>query len=134
MPGRITALASHLGIPRGEVEDLGDNRFGVGNDEYYVLTDQEADARTREYIDESLWAFKAGFIIDHSKLPVEAEIMVAFFQEQKCEGANDTVRALITDMDEFVSDAIASDGRGHFLSPYDGEEHEKGRFFIYRVN
>lgn len=133
VPGRITSLAAHLGIPRSDVEDLGDNRFGAGGGEYLVLTDDEADARAKEYIEESLWAFNAGFIIDHSKLPPEAEEMVKFFQEEKCEGANDTIRALIDDMDELVGDAVAADGRGHFLSPYDGEEHEQGRFFIYRV-
>ena len=37
-------------------------------------------------------------------------------------------------MDEFIEDAISSDGRGHFLSPYDGEENEEGDYFIYRIN
>jgi hypothetical protein len=29
-------------------------------------------------------------------------------------------------MDTLVSDAVSSDGRGHFLSPYDGHEKEWG--------
>jgi hypothetical protein len=33
---------------------------------------------------------------------------------------------LIKDVDHFVCDAISSDGRGMFLSPYDNEEQEKG--------
>lgn len=33
-----------------------------------------------------------------------------------------------------VADAIRCDGRGHFLSQYDGEEVEAGEFFIYRLN
>lgn len=40
--------------------------------------------------------------------------------------------------DEFVNKAIEADGRGHFLSKYDGAEHEvivdDVLFFIYRIN
>jgi hypothetical protein len=49
---------------------------------------------------------------------------VSAFQEAKCEDANETIAALITDIDEFIEDAICADGRGHFLNGYDGEEYE----------
>lgn len=43
----------------------------------------------------------------------------------------------IDDFDTFAMDAIDTDGRGHFLSPYDGEEKEQevnGKTaFIYRL-
>lgn len=132
--GKIRALAAHLGVGRDEVEPTEWGNYRAGRHEYLVLTDEEADEEARKDIKESLWAFNTGFIIDHSKLPPEAEEMVKFFQEEKSEGANETIKALIEDMDEFVSDAIAADGRGHFLSPYDGEEREEGGFFIYRIN
>lgn len=48
--------------------------------------------------------------------------------------ANSIVKALINDIDTFVYDAIDADGRGHFLSFYDGREHEQDEFFIYRTN
>lgn len=106
------------------------------DDDYLVLTDEEADEAAKEYIKESVWAFNAGFIINHSKLPYEAIEMVEGFQSAKCEDANDTILALIDDFDEFVSDAISADGRGHFLSTYDGEENEETvdgeTYFIYR--
>ena len=60
--------------------------------------------------------------------------MVKSFQEKHCESANDTILALIDDLDEFVQDAISSDGRGHFLSSYDGEEVETENYYIYRIN
>jgi hypothetical protein len=54
------------------------------------------------------------------------------------EDANPLVEALIKDMDHFVSDAISSDGRGHFLSSYDSEEVElriNGEYlYAYRLN
>ena len=35
-------------------------------------------------------------------------------------------------IDKFVDDAIDTDGRGHFISSYDGEEVEAEEYFIYR--
>jgi hypothetical protein len=105
---------------------------------YLVLTDEEADEKAADYINDSLWAFNADFIIDHSKLPYEALEMVQSFQQEKCEGANETIEALIEDMDGFIKDAIGADGRGHFLSSYDGNENEETvegiTFYIYRIN
>jgi len=105
---------------------------------HIVLTDEEADEKAAEYIKDSLWAFNAGFIIQHSKLPYEAEEMIQAYQEKECESANDTIEALIEDMDTFIKDAIGADGRGHFMSSYDGQENEvkvlDTTFFIYRIN
>lgn len=104
----------------------------VNNGEYLVLTDAEADQRTKDHIKETVWAFKPWFIINHSDLPDEAEEMVKGFCEEKCESANETVLALIKDFDKFVEDAVHADGRGHFLSNYDGDERETENFYIYR--
>jgi hypothetical protein len=42
------------------------------------------------------------------------------------------------DIDSLVEDAISADGRGHFLSSYDGDENEETvngqTFYIYRTN
>ena len=42
--------------------------------EYAVGTDEEADQAAAEDIKQSLWAFNASFIIDHSKLEYSADI------------------------------------------------------------
>lgn len=131
---RIAALAKYLDVDKGDIEEVRDGEYSVGNQEYLVLTDAEADRRTEEYIKDSLWAFNADFIVEHSKLPHEAVKMVRGFQEAQSERANETIAALIDDMDEFVAAAIQADGRGHFLSGYDGAENEEGGFFIYRTN
>ena len=106
------------------------------DDDYLVLTDEEADEKVAEYIKESVWAFNPDFIVSHSSLPCEAVEMVQNFQYSKCEGANNTILALIDDFDDFVSDAISADGRGSFLNFYDGEENEEmvngTTYFIYR--
>ncbi len=136
---KVEALAKYLDC---DIEDIteGYPSYGgfmtleCGNQEYLVLTDYEADEACKDDIKESVWAFNADFIIQHSDLPWEAEEMVKGFQESKCEGANETILAMISDFDEFVEDAISADGRGHFLSGYDGDEVEAGEYFIYRLN
>lgn len=125
---REQALSEHLSIDEGEATDL------IESDDYLVLTDDEANERAAEHIKGSIWAFNASFIIEHTDLPLEAEKMVKFFQEKSAEGANDTITKLITDMDSFIESAISADGRGQFLSFYDGQEHEVGEYFIYRMN
>jgi hypothetical protein len=59
--------------------------------------------------------------------------LIKSFQE-KFEDGNSDLIGMIGDFDRFVSDAESSDGRGHFLSGYDGEEVEMGKFFGYRIN
>ena len=125
VPEKVRELAKFLGVDVDDIEeqDWG-NYFEVGNEEYRVMTDEEADEAVKEYIEESVWSFNTWFIIDHSKLPYEATAMLESFQGDKCEDANDTILALIEDLDEFVKDAVSADGRGHFLSGYDGVEEE----------
>jgi len=114
--------------------------FEIVGNEYMVLTDSEADAAAVDYIKDSLWAFNTEFILDHANIKAEGhaynETIKAFskMQEALCEDANALVEALISDIDQFVQDAIEADGRGHFISSWDGEEHEVDNFYIYRTN
>ena len=128
------SLAEFLEI---ETEDLevstwDKNVFTLGDKEYMVLTDEEADERARDYILESIWAFNSWFLVNHMPDGVNEDIIK--MAQEKCEGANETLKAMIVDLDAFVEEAIQTDGRGHFLSTYDGEENEEGDYFIYRVN
>lgn len=135
---RIEALAKHLGCDIGDISasTYDDCSFDACGGEYLVLTDDEADDRAREYIEQSLWAFNASFIASHTRNGLSTECIKALeeMQGKLCESASPIVEALIEDMDHFVSDAIRADGRGHFLSQYDGEENEEGAFYIYRTN
>jgi len=120
------------------------------NDDYLVLTDEEANEKVKEYIEGSLWAFNADFIIGECGLDFSGVDSLRKMQQDSCEDANDFIRSLIdkcTDIDSFVESAVRADGRGHFLSSYDGEENEETvcefceetgenetMFYIYRVN
>lgn len=143
MNEKIEALAEFLDVESEEIEQTtyDENTFTYGSQEYMVLNDEEADKKTEEYIRESLWAFNANFILNHSKIEdCGLEVLKAFeeMQEKLCESANELVYALIEDFDDFVQDAIDADGRGHFISQYDGEENEvkvnNEWLYIYRTN
>lgn len=138
---RINALTAWLqqnDYPETTEDDITEESYGFysatlfsahGN-EYIVCGDDEARELAEEYIAESIWAFNASFIANHLGIP-DAEEMIKAFQESKCEGCNETFRTLIDNTGAgfdgphgFAADAIHADGRGHFISSYDGEEHE----------
>ncbi len=136
---REEALLSFLGLGEAGPDDLGiesgwsENSFTVDGGEYLVLTDSEADEKAAEYIADSLWAFNADFLSGETDL--DSAVFTAL--QPQCESANDAVTALINatcGMSSFVESAISADGRGHFLSFYDGNEGKSGDYFIYRVN
>jgi hypothetical protein len=95
----------------------------IDGEEWALGNDTEVDKAVKSYIEETLWAFNKTFLADHTGLPVE--VFAAL--QVDCENSNDAIYTLIEkcgDMDSLVSDAVSSDGRGHFLSPYDGREKE----------
>lgn len=138
MDPRIHALAKHLNCDANDISiaRYGDNTFDAEGGEYLVLTDEEADELAAERIRESLWAFNVGFISSHTKHGFDDSQIAAIkeMQIRLCESANTIIERLIVDLDHFISDAVSSDGRGHFISSYDGDENEAGEFYIYRTN
>lgn len=118
------------------------NTFEIIGNEYKVLTDEEADETAKDEILNSLWAFRAEFVLHHTvfyedSTQTEDQAFIEALQDLQgkiAESATPIVKALIKNLDEFVSDAIDVDGRGHFISWYDGREHEQNDLFIYRTN
>ena len=105
--------------------------------EYLVLTDEEADEQAKTEIKNNLWAFVPKFIIEHMagvRYSESLEDAISQMQTSLCEKANDIIAAMVDDVEEFCDDAIAADGRGHFIAWYDGKEIETENFFIYRIN
>ena len=139
MDNKIKALAEYLGEPVENLRNNGDNYVQVVDGfEYLVLTEYEADEVAAAYIADSIWAFNAEFILETCGLDSASNVARSLRQIQKdsCEGCNDFISALVDGtcgIDEFVQAAIDADGRGHFLSSYDGEEGEQDGYFIYIV-
>jgi hypothetical protein len=101
--------------------------FNRGNQSYLVMDANEVDDAVKEYVKDSVWAFNASFIVSHCNLPWEMEEIITAYQSEKCEDANKMLLALIHkcgNFDEFVKEAVEEDGAAHFLSSYDGKEHE----------
>lgn len=123
-------------------------RYEACGEEFYVLEDERAYALAFQLIEAELWAFAPDFIAEHLKHDIvycdnpvnldDLRLAIRAVQERLYEGANAIIHALIDDLEEFVDDAIAADGRGHFISSYDGEEHEVTvdgeTYYIYRLS
>jgi len=117
---------------------------GDGN-EYAVGTDEECDSAVVENVRQSLWAFSPYFLSHQTDLPEEVFTALS----EQCEGANDAIEKLVEKCVEGGVEALAEeaancDGRGHFMSSYDGNEGEVcfkkdgedfyDYFYIYRTN
>lgn len=144
---RKLALAIHLGIAADDMDaDLDVSRYDdtvleYGREEYRVLTDDEADEAAAAAASESLWAFNVSFLSRYVPALRESRAAKAWEKVagELCEDAAPLVEALLGDrLAEAMRDAISEDGRGHFLSSYDGEENEQRvdgvTFYIYRTN
>ena len=136
-------LAAMLGIDVEEITEskwdtYGLKTFEADGGEYAIGTDEECDKAAADYIRETVWAFRGGFIADYSPEGLTGENIDAL-RGDSCEDANAALIALIeagSGMSDFIDAAISADGRGHFLSGYDGHELESdcGNVFAYRVN
>lgn len=125
-----------------------ENFFEVWKQEYLVLTEQEADiAIARQIEEDELWLFYPDWIIKHTLLRDGTQfedsehktILQAFtvIQEHLMEMSHPMLKGLIEatcGMPLFIKEAIAHNGRGHFLAPYDRDEKRQGDFYIYRMN
>jgi len=127
---RFIALLYHLTDSTGQ-PDWDDVENMLGED-YLVLTDVEADDAVRDYIDEEAGTFSPSFLSGFTGIDEDV------FETLQGVGKYDAIRSMIQDFDEFVEAAVKADGRGHFLSFYDGNEHEvtvnDTTYYIYRVN
>jgi hypothetical protein len=112
--------------------------YSIDGQEYAIGTDEEADAAAKCAIEESLWAFNAEFILGECGLDLSGAESLRDMQGKACEGAQDFIASLIKrtcGLDSFCEEAVRWDGRGHFLSPYDGEEIELlgGKYYAYKI-
>lgn len=135
---RGQAIASRLG--EEEADDEGHKTFSCGGGVYLVLTDEEANERAKQEILDSVWSFHAEFVAQHSRAPFSEGLVrsIRAAQDRCSDNCNDLLRASLDDEDSFVQEAIFADGRGHFLSQWDGEEVEVNwngvTLYAYRIN
>ena len=110
---KMDALVAYLGLGKDEEDEIevhgfDESLFEYGAEEYLVLTDSEANLRWEESLDNYL---------EDVIFPQLPEFAAKYFDE-----------------DKWKRDA-RHDGRGHSLSPYDGDEIEgHNGSYIYRLN
>lgn len=144
---KVIALAEYFDIDPDriskEYEDgdslLHNCMYVIDNENRFYLADEkESDKLAKEIILEDIWAFKPDFIREHSRIIKDggdrAMEVLKNMQESMCESCSPLVRAMIDDLDLFVKDAIKADGRGHFISMYDGKEHKQNGINIYFID
>lgn len=154
MDKKKEALAQHLEFEPDEVKTADGYEKSVYEAEgrrWEVWTDAEADEEAQRYIERQLWSFKTDFLLnyrdngesltdglsDYEKKDFEKSLRK--LQEDKCEGANPIIVKLIesfSSIENFAKMAMDVDGRGHFLSSYDGTEREEKvdgeYYYIYK--
>lgn len=141
---RINALSNHFLHDYEETEHgkiteskYEENCFECDGAEFLVLTDDEAEQKAYENIEDSVWAFKSEFIHKHSIFQGnnrENELKVIKAISSLCENGNEPMKCIIHNFENFVDDAIEQDGRGCYIADYDFKEYEEDGFYIYRIS
>ena len=109
--------------------------YSIGTGDYLIVDDEVADELAGKYIRDTIWAFNSSFLESYMCDGALTADQIDALRGESCEDINDAFLAMLGDrFDELVEDAISSDGRGHFISSYDGNEYELGTFYIYRIN
>ena len=115
---QVRALCAHIDCQPDELSRERHDHYGMpvfsyGRAEYAIGSDSEADGAWDQSLD------------SYIEECITPEI-------EKLEVGN--LSAYIKFDEEMWKRDARMDGRGHFLSSYDGEENEEGELFIYRTN
>jgi hypothetical protein len=130
-----------------KVDDI-DGDIGELQEELEGLENEDEDQEIRDRIDE-LEAYKDEITEDDDNWEYTEAAKDEYVEGRKTEARDDPMTFLrdwgmedrvsdFIDEDSFVEDVVSSDGRGHTLSSYDGEEgevtYEDNWYYIYRTN
>lgn len=96
---KIKELAEFLGCDEEDitVSNWNNRVFELGNKEYLVVTDEEADEEATSRIEEDIWAFSAKFILETCGIDYNAAVISSLkeMQERCCESCNPFFLSLI---------------------------------------
>ena len=146
---RVAALAQFLNVDASDIERSEGDYFGLAfyeadGQEWVVGTEEQAQSAAIAKAKEDVWAFRAQYLADGTGIDERA---IRAIQETMYENASEPLQKIVEatwngGLDGFADDAVDEDGRGHFLSGYDGEEQEitvqvggqTQRMYLYRYN
>ena len=106
----------------------------LSHEEFVVLDSETVEEYLLATQVENLFAYNIHHIMNHLKKDVAMDVIndicweelktgILNAQEKLCESANGLIKGL-TDWKELILAGARIDGNGHFISCYDGEEHE----------
>lgn len=128
-------LAEHFGTTKDEVTFIHEEVVIIDGNTYAIYPEEEAEEAVKEHLKESLWAVNADFLADYTGVDWKVFQALSGLYEE----ANDAILALIESngsLEDFTQKVIKADGRGAFLSGYDGQEIEifidGAWFYLYR--
>ena len=135
------ALASYWWQPDGcrmpNEDDIEEAQDSIDEGDWLVLTDKEADEECKEYIESSVHVFCTSFMSEVTGIDQRAFDALAEDYNEGNEGILHLIE-ITCGLRLFVREAIAVDGRGHFLNHYDGVEGDAvigdETYYIYRRN
>lgn len=105
----------------------------IDGDSYLVASNEDkADTAVAKYIRGSLCYFSPTFLYDMTGLPLEVFEALANCDFSDHEAYFRLIQATCG-IEDFIETAIDCDGRGHFLSSYDGKEREIDGYFLYKI-
>lgn len=132
------AIAEEFDCEVADIVDLSDDTYQICGREYLIIDDDTANEKCKDYIQDNLWTFYPHFL--SSETGFSEEIFEAIICTDVEKDKNDAIYALIESgcgIDNFVESAIRSEGRGHFLSSYNGYEIElntEETLYAYRLD
>lgn len=138
---KINMEGEEFNIDSRAIDDYTTNiTISKGSMEYNIFNESQRHMEATVYILETVEYFNPNFLSLHTGLDEDVFVGVSELKR-----ANALVTALIKGtcgITEFVNEAVDTDGYGHFLSPYDGEEIELDvidgwdtvKYYAYRVN
>ena len=105
------------------------------------MSEEEANSAAYRYVEDTLWAFSFSFLKEWFVIDGDTAGEVHTAIAEKCEDGNEAMKQMVNwseNSNDIVSAAIESDGKGHFLSGYDGNEVEFSSegidVLLYRTN
>lgn len=137
-----TALAAFLYCDPDEIIEDKLGNFNHRRRKYLVLTDEEANAKTADYIRESVWTCSPHFLARYCQIGIGKEDIEVLLDQanhsDKVESVNDELTDLVeagAGMSKLIQDSISADGRAFYLSDYNVEDASPcGKYYIYRIN
>ena len=134
----LEALSNELYITISDIEiKIRDEvYFVVGDNEYLVLTEEEAKELVSERIKDNLWTLKSSFLCHYIDLGLDTDIedeIVSLVQTKENKGNHILVNMVGNHMGKLVDDAIKNDGYGTFLDAINRQTFRNG-FHIFQVS